>query len=212
MGILSFLSAPSLRGGSFKPPKPLATARVRAAQHSRVASAPRRISVAARAVSKNCVLLAIRDNVCAATRMAQSERSRPLPDGSHCEGLKVLSSIQTNSRFMVLTSSPISCGLRRNAFAPALRATASESVPDIITIGIHRRWGMVRTCSISSSPFNTGSSKLSSSRSYFVWPTSSSSAAFPSMQFSTSQLSCSAISCTKPATIGLSSTCRILMA
>ena len=42
------------RGGSFKPPKPLATARVRAAHHSRVASAPRRISVAARAVSKSC--------------------------------------------------------------------------------------------------------------------------------------------------------------
>src|SRR5262249_8375127 len=36
---------PSLRRGIFKPPKPLATARVRAAQHSRVASAPRRITV-----------------------------------------------------------------------------------------------------------------------------------------------------------------------
>ena len=41
------------RGGS-KPPKPLATARVRAAQHSRVASAPRRIAVATRAVLKLC--------------------------------------------------------------------------------------------------------------------------------------------------------------
>jgi hypothetical protein len=56
---LSFLSAPSFtRGACCKPPKPLATARVRAAQHSRVASAPKRISVAARAVSKGCVLLA----------------------------------------------------------------------------------------------------------------------------------------------------------
>ena len=55
--ILSFLSAPIFtRGGSFNPPKPLATACVRAAQHSRVASAPRRISVAARAVSKNLCL------------------------------------------------------------------------------------------------------------------------------------------------------------
>ena len=53
--ILSFLSAPSLRrGGSFKPPKPLATARVRAAQHSRVASAPRRITGATTAVLKPC--------------------------------------------------------------------------------------------------------------------------------------------------------------
>ena len=56
--IVSFLSAPSLRARDLlSPPKPLATARVRAAQHSRVASAPRRISVAARAVSKSCVLL-----------------------------------------------------------------------------------------------------------------------------------------------------------
>jgi hypothetical protein len=40
--------------GSFKPPKPLATARVRAAQHSRVASAPRRITVPTRAVLEVC--------------------------------------------------------------------------------------------------------------------------------------------------------------
>ena len=42
------------RGGTFKPPKPLATARVRAAQHSRVASAPRRITEAMRAFLKLC--------------------------------------------------------------------------------------------------------------------------------------------------------------
>jgi hypothetical protein len=127
------------RGGSFKPPKPLATARVRAAQHSRVASAPRRISVAARAVSKSWPRRAIRDNVCAATRMAQSERSRPSRTDLTARASPCFQAFRSNRRFMVSTSSPMSCGLRRNAFAPALRATASESVPDIITIGIHRR-------------------------------------------------------------------------
>ena len=57
----------------------------------------------------------------------------------HREGFKMFQTFRSNRRFMVSTSSPMSCGLRRNAFTPALRATASESVPDIITIGIHRR-------------------------------------------------------------------------
>lgn len=123
------------RGGSFKPPKRLATARVRAAQHSRVASAPRRIAAATRAVLKLCPTgpaepfaitfapprewLRVKDHVPPRTEL-------------HREGFKVLSSIQIHRRFMVSTSSPMSCGLRRNAFTPALRATASESVPDII--------------------------------------------------------------------------------
>jgi len=80
----------------FMPPKPLATALVRAAQHSRVASAPRRIR-GARAVLKVVSYWprrAIRDNVCAATRMAQSENHVPPETELHCEGFKMLSSIQ----------------------------------------------------------------------------------------------------------------------
>ena len=130
------------RTGSSKPPKPLATARVRAAQHSRVASAPRRISVAKRAILKVVSYWprrAIRDNVCAATRMAQSERSRPSRTDLTARASTCFQAFRSNRRFMVSTSSPMSCGLRRNAFAPALRATASESVPDIITIGIYCR-------------------------------------------------------------------------
>jgi len=50
---------PSLRARDlFSPPEPLVTARVRAAQHSRVASAPRRISVARERFLKVVVLLA----------------------------------------------------------------------------------------------------------------------------------------------------------
>lgn len=52
--IQSFYRPYLSRGGFFKPPKPLATARVRAAQHSRVASAPRRITGATTAVLKLC--------------------------------------------------------------------------------------------------------------------------------------------------------------
>ena len=130
------------RGGSLKPPKPLATARVRAAQHSRVASAPRRITGATTAVLKPCPTdpaepfaitfapprewLRVKDHVPPETEL-------------HREGFKMLQAFRANRRFIVSTSSPMSCGLRRNAFTPALRATASESVPDIITIGIHRR-------------------------------------------------------------------------
>ena len=130
------------RGGFFKPPKPLATARVRAAQHSRVASAPRRITGATTAVLKPCPTdpaepfaitfapprewLRVKDHVPPETEL-------------HREGFKMLQAFRSNRRFMVSTSSPMSCGLRRNAFAPALRATASERVPDVITMGIYSR-------------------------------------------------------------------------
>ena len=86
-----------------------------------------------------CPRRAIRDNVCAATRMAQSERSRPSRTDLTARASTCFQAFRSNRRFMVSTSSPMSCGLRRNAFAPALRATASESVPDIITIGIYCR-------------------------------------------------------------------------
>ena len=111
----------------------------RAAQHSRVASAPQEDFGGARAVFKSWPRRAIRDNVCAATRMAQSERSRPSRTDLTARASTCFQAFRSNRRFMVSTSSPKSCGLRRNAFTPALRATASESVPDIITIGIHRR-------------------------------------------------------------------------
>ena len=78
--ILSFLSAPSLRAGD------LLSLRSHSRQRASVLPnirewllPPRRISVATRAVLKVVFWprRAIRDNVCAATRMAQSERSRP---------------------------------------------------------------------------------------------------------------------------------------
>ena len=95
--ILSFLSAPSLRARDLlSPPKPLATPRVRAAQHSRVASAPRGITVATRAVLKLCPTgpaepFAI---TFAPPREWLRVKITSLPDGSHREGFNVLSSIQ----------------------------------------------------------------------------------------------------------------------
>ena len=132
---------PSLRRGIFKPPKPLATARVRAAQHSRVASAPRRITVPTRAVIKSAFHCPAEPFAITFAPLREWLRVKitSLPERISPRGFKVLQAFRSNRRFMVSTSSPKSCGLRRNAFTPALRATASESVPDIITIGIHRR-------------------------------------------------------------------------
>jgi len=98
---------PSLRRGIFKSPKPLATARVRAAQHSRVASAPRRITVPTRAVLK-CVPLprrAIRDYVCAVPRMAQSEDHIP-PGTDLTARLQGASSIQIQQTIYGLDEQP----------------------------------------------------------------------------------------------------------
>ena len=49
---------------------------------------------------------AIRDYVCAATRMAQSERSRPSRTDLHREGFKVLSSIQIQQTIYGLDEQP----------------------------------------------------------------------------------------------------------
>ena len=130
------------RGGSLKPPKPLATARVRAAQHSRVASAPRRIAVATRAVLKLCPTDPAEPFAITFAPPREWLRVKDhVPPGRifTARASTCFQAFRSNRRFIVSTSSPMSCGLRRNAFTPALRATDAESVPDIITIGIHRR-------------------------------------------------------------------------
>ncbi len=143
MGILSFLSAPSLRVGD------LLSLRSHSRQHASVLPNIREWLLPPGGfrwprerflkVVSYWPRRAIRDNVCAATRMAQSERSRPSRTDLTARASTCFQAFRSNRRFMVSTSSPMSCGLRRNAFAPALRATASESVPDIITIGIYCR-------------------------------------------------------------------------
>ena len=97
------------RGGCFKPPKPLATALVRAAQHSRVASAPRRISWR-ESGSKSCVPTGPAEPF-AITFAPPREWLRvkdhvPPETELHREGFKMLSSIQIQQTIYGLHEPP----------------------------------------------------------------------------------------------------------
>ena len=141
---LSLLSTP--RENCFAR-KPLATVRVRAAHvrewlpclpHPLEITAPTRELVKAR---QNCPRRAIRDwhfarpniaNGSARVKDPSLPQARSFTASFQCSQFSC--SFSPTKRLTFSTIDPISCGFRRNASAPASRASSSFAVPDIIMI------------------------------------------------------------------------------